>query len=197
MGRLELALLRRRFAREYSYEASTFSYRTIAAPMATHVAELRDFARSLDTERLHFVGHSLGGIVILRLLESTDDLPDGRAVLLGSPLQGSQAAQGLKKIPLGTALLGHAINNDVLASGPRTWSGRRDVGVIAGSSGRGLGRIFADLPGEHDGTVLVEETMLPGAKDHITMPVSHTGLIFSSAVARQADCFLRTGAFEK
>jgi pimeloyl-ACP methyl ester carboxylesterase len=197
MGKLELAYLRRKFEREYSYDACTFSYRSIAVPMATHVAELREFARSLKTERLHFVGHSLGGIVVLRLLESTDDLPNGRAVLLGSPLQGSRAALGLRKIPFGTALLGHAINNDVLASGTRTWSGRRDVGVIAGSSGRGLGRLLADLPGEHDGTVLVEETKLPGAKDHLTLPVSHTGLLFSNAVARQADYFLRTGEFAK
>lgn len=197
MGKLELAYLRRKLAREYSYDAHTFSYRSIAAPMATHVAELRDFARSLKTDRLHFVGHSLGGIVTLRLLESTDDLPNGRAVLLGSPSQGSRAAMGLRRIPLGTALLGHAINNDVLVPGGRTWSGHRDVGVIAGSSGRGLGRVFADLPGAHDGTVLVEETLLPGAKDHITLPVSHTGLLFSSAVARQIDCFLRTGQFEK
>src|SRR5689334_4625465 len=146
MGKLELAYLRRKFEREYSYDARTFSYRSIAAPMATHVAELREFARSLKTERLHFVGHSLGGIVVLRLLESTDDLPNGRAVLLGSPLQGSRAALGLRKFPFGTALLGHAINNDVLVAGTRTWSGRRDVGVIAGSSGRGLGKLLADLP---------------------------------------------------
>jgi pimeloyl-ACP methyl ester carboxylesterase len=197
MGKLELAYLRRKFERDYSYDARTFSYRSIAVPMATHVAELREFARSLKTERLHFVGHSLGGIVVLRLLESTDDLPNGRAVLLGSPLQGSRAALGLRKIPFGTALLGHAINNDVLASGTRTWSGRRDVGVIAGSSGRGLGRLLANLPGEHDGTVLVEETKLPGAKDHLTLPVSHTGLLFSNAVARQTDYFLRTGEFAK
>jgi pimeloyl-ACP methyl ester carboxylesterase len=193
---LEMSYLRRRFARTYHYDARSFAYRSVIASMADHVRGLREFVQTLNASELHFVGHSLGGVVVLRLLESTNDLPPGRAVLLGSPLQGSRSAQGIKtKIPFGAAVLGQAINRDVLSGAPREWDGRRDVGVIAGTRAMGLGRIIADLPGAHDGTVTVEETQLPGAKDHMTLPVSHSGLVFSPEVARQTDAFLRAGRF--
>jgi alpha-beta hydrolase superfamily lysophospholipase len=162
------------------------------------VRGLIDFARAQHADRLHFVGHSLGGLVILRALEITDDLPPGRAVLLGSPCQGSRAAQGVARIlPFGKALLGAAVNAECIDYAPREWSGRRDVGVIAGSMGMGLGRLFAHLDADHDGTVLVEETRLPGAKDHVVLGVSHTGMLFSADVAEQAAEFLETGAFRK
>jgi hypothetical protein len=63
--------------------------------------------------------------------------------------------------------------------------------------GLGLGRLFADLNADHDGTVLVEETRLPGAKDHIVLSTSHTGMLFSAEVAEQARWFLRTGTFRR
>ena len=61
----------------------------------------------------------------------------------------------------------------------------------------GLGRLFADLNADHDGTVLVEETKLPGAKDHIVLNTSHTSMLFSPEVAQQAVAFLRDGRFER
>ena len=75
--------------------------------------------------------------------------------------------------------------------------GAARVGVIAGSMGFGLGRLFADLDADHDGTVLVEETRLPGAKDHIVVGTSHTGMLFSGEVAEQAAHFLQHGAFKR
>ena len=61
----------------------------------------------------------------------------------------------------------------------------------------GLGRLFAHLDADHDGTVLVEETRLPGAKDHVVLGVSHTGMLFSADVAEQAAEFLEQGAFRR
>ena len=58
-------------------------------------------------------------------------------------------------------------------------------GVVLRGSGQGP-----------DGTVLVEETYLPGAKDHIVLSISHTGMLFSATVARQVACFLRDGRFD-
>jgi hypothetical protein len=63
--------------------------------------------------------------------------------------------------------------------------------------GMGLGRLFADFDADHDGTVSVAETQLPGARDHIVMPTSHTGLLFSADVADQAAHFLSNGAFRR
>lgn len=195
MGEFELAGLKRRL-QGFGFDCRTFGYPSVAGTMADHVAGLRQLVQRTSAQTLHFVGHSLGGIVVLKVLEQTDDLPPGRAVLLGSPLQGCTAARGFARLPLARALLGHAVAEDVMECGPRVWSGRRDVGVIAGAVGLGLGRLFADLSADHDGSVLVEETRLPGAADHIVLPVSHTGMVFSSAVAVQTAHFLEHGTFE-
>ncbi len=71
----------------------------------------------------------------------------------------------------------------------------RDLGVIAGNLARGVGRLWGTLEGPSDGTVLVAETQLVGAEDHLVLPVSHTGMVFSKAVASAAGRFLSTGKF--
>jgi len=194
---LELFVMRRRLQADGSLRALFFSYPTIVGTMSNHVRRLIDCARAHPAEQLHFVGHSLGGLVVLRALEITDDLPPGRAVLLGSPLQGSRTAQSLARLPFGRALLGGALTQECVEWSPREWSGRREVGVIAGSMGLGVGRLLAKLDGAHDGTVLVEETRLPGATDHIVIPASHTGLLVSSEAAAQTRHFLEHGAFKR
>jgi pimeloyl-ACP methyl ester carboxylesterase len=194
----ELGMLKHRLETSGPFHAVAFSYPSLAGKMSDHVRSLIDFSRAQKTEQVHFVAHSLGGLVVLRALQLTDDLPPGRAVLLGTPLQGSKAAQGVARlVPFGKAILGSAINEECIEYAPRSWSGRRDVGVIAGSMGMGLGRLFAQLDGDHDGTVMVEETRLPGAKDHIIVETSHTGMLLSAEVARQAANFLRQGSFAR
>lgn len=197
MSGFQLRVLKHRLEADGRFHVAALSYPTLG-PMSEHVRALLDFAHAQDVPELHFVGHSLGGLVILRALELTDDLPPGRAVLLGTPSQGSRAAQGVARmLPFGRTILGAAINAECIECEPREWRGRRDVGVIAGSLGLGLGRLFADLNADHDGTVLVEETQLPGAKDHIVLSISHTGMLFSTEVADQAGWFLRTGSFRR
>jgi pimeloyl-ACP methyl ester carboxylesterase len=197
MSGFQLRVLKHRLESAGPFRVKPFSYPTLNS-MSDHARGLLDFARSLSVPQLHFVGHSLGGLVILSALQLTDDLPPGRAVLLGTPSQGSKAAQGVARVfPFGKAILGAAVNAECIDCEPREWRGHRDVGVIAGSMGLGLGRLFADLNADHDGTVLVEETLLPGAKDHITLSTSHTGMLFSTAVAEQAAWFLRTGMFHR
>jgi hypothetical protein len=79
----------------------------------------------------------------------------------------------------------------------RRWSGARDLGVIAGDLGVGLGKLLGPMDGPNDGTVLVDETRLPGAADELRLRSSHTGLLFSAEVARQAAAFLQTGRFTR
>jgi pimeloyl-ACP methyl ester carboxylesterase len=197
MAGFQLGVLKHRLEANSRFHVAAFSYPSLQGSMNDHARSLVDFARAQKSGELHFVGHSLGGIVILRALQLTDDLPAGRAVLLGSPCQGSRAAQGVARIPFGKAILGGAINEECVEWSPREWSGRREIGVIAGSVRFGLGRLFADLESDHDGTVLVEETRLPGSKDHIVVGTTHTGMLLSSEVADQAAHFLQTGAFKR
>jgi pimeloyl-ACP methyl ester carboxylesterase len=195
MTGFQLGFLKRRLESIAPYSVIPFSYPTVKDSMADHVRRLLEFARNHQADELHFVGHSLGSLVILRALQLTDDLPPGRAVLLGPPCQGSLSAKGVARLPFGRAILGAALREECIEWTPREWSGRREVGIVAGSNRIGLGRLFADLSGDHDGTVCVEETKLPGAKDHIVLHTSHTQMLFSPEVAKQAVAFLKSGSF--
>jgi len=198
MSGFELGVLKRRLQSQSQLHPVAFSYPSLSGSMADHARSLIEFARAQQADELHFIGHSLGGLVILRALQLTNDLPPGKAVLLGTPLQGSKAAQGVARwLPFGKAILGPAAHEEIIGAAAREWSGRRDVGVIAGSMGMGLGRLFADFDTDHDGTVSVAETQLPGARDHIVMPTSHTGLLFSADVADQSAHFLASGSFKR
>ena len=70
-----------------------------------------------------------------------------------------------------------------------------EVGMIAGSRGMGLGLLVGGTSGAGDGTVAVSETRADGLQDHLVLPVTHTGLLFSRSVARQVTSFLRSGSF--
>jgi pimeloyl-ACP methyl ester carboxylesterase len=195
MTGLELGVLQHRLRADHGFDPTIFSYPSITGSMNDHVASLHAYVQAHKYEQLHFVGHSLGGIVILKMLETYNDIPPGRVVCLASPMQGSCAVDGFARWPFARAALGAAICEEVLSCKPRKWDGRRDVGIIAGSLSIGLGRLFADFHEPSDGTLLVSETKLDGAKDHIVMPVSHTGIVFSADATAQVAKFLRDGKF--
>ena len=158
---------------------------------------LEKFLAQQRAETLHLVGHSLGGLVILKLFENGDraQLPPGRIVLLGSPLNGSRAAQNLARVPLGRRIMGRGVHEELLTQRQRRWAGQRDLAVIAGNVGIGLGRLVGVSGAPSDGTIFVEETRLPGILQHLVVRISHTALPFSSVVARQTAAFLSHGTF--
>jgi hypothetical protein len=197
MSGFQLGVLKNRLEAKAEFHTLAFSYPSISGCMSDHAQALLEFARSQSAEQMHFVGHSLGGIVILRALERAVDLPPGRAVLLGTPSQGSRAAMGVSRLPFGRTILGLAVQEECIDYTAREWKGTREIGVIAGSLGFGLGRLFASLETEHDGTVLVEETKLPGAKDHLVLSTSHTAMLFSAEIVEQTAYFLNEGKFKR
>jgi pimeloyl-ACP methyl ester carboxylesterase len=199
VGGWETAWLRARVARVIGGESHAFDYRSVSGTIDDHAAGLARFLTSLHADTLHLVAHSLGGIVILECFERhlrQAPLPPGRAVFLGTPVRGSEAAQRLARFRFGTALLGRAAREVLLAPRAYRWTADRDLGVIAGDLAVGFGRLMGKLPQPSDGTVMVGETDLPGAKQRLVMPVSHTGLVLSATVARQVAVFLRDGRFE-
>src|SRR6185437_8380124 len=167
LGGGEAWWLRRRLARDLEAQESAFSYPSIAADVTTNAAALGAFLGATRADTLHLVGHSLGGLVILKLFEqgAGPDLPPGRIVLLGPPLRGSRAARNLARLPFGKKILGRGIQEEALAVRDRCWSRRRELGVIAGDLGLGAGQLFGKLGAPSDGTVTVEETQIEGAAD--------------------------------
>lgn len=197
MTGMEMSLLKHRLETEHGFNCVMFSYASVTGHMVEHVSKLRELAQQQQCERLHFVGHSLGGVVTYKLLESTNDLIPGRAVFMGSPLQGSRAVRAMSQWTLGRVAVGDAVCKELGETQPRRWDGRRDIGIVAGSANMGLGRFFSsELATNSDGTVMIEETRLDGAADHIVLPVSHTTMVFSPLVTRQVVKFIREGKFD-
>jgi len=176
------------------YPARAFSYRTLLDDTERNIATLTRYVAQIDAKHLHLVAHSLGGLLCWRYLQGAHDERVRTLVMLGSPIRGSAVARRLAASPAGKLLLGRA--RDTLESGvPLTLPTGVRVGVIAGNLGVGLGRGILRMSAPHDGTVQLTETQVERANDSLTLPVSHTGLIFSSTVAEQVVHFLETGRF--
>lgn len=206
MPGVESRWFRRRLETAAGVETSVFTYRTTREPIDSVLDRLAAFVAARRARTLHLVGHSLGGIVLLRLLQRTaslDALPAGRAVLLGSPVCGSQAASRLEALPIGRALLGQVAIDGLLHTPPRAaasaplceWTPPRDVGVIAGTKPIGLGRVLARFDEPNDGTVALRETRYEAARDRLVLPVSHMGMLVSVRVVEETAHFLREGCF--
>ena len=192
MRAFTLTMLRRRIERA-GYTVHLFDYASVMHDPDLSIAELLKRARALRGEKIHFVGHSLGGLMALRALKQVRDLPGGRVVCLGSPLCGSQVARSVASLPGGSLLVGKSA--DILRNGLRRWDGPHAVGAIAGRMPLGLGFVVGSLSSPHDGTVSVAETRLPGLADHCVVPATHLGLVFSDEAANQTVAFLRTERF--
>jgi pimeloyl-ACP methyl ester carboxylesterase len=189
-------ILRRRLARDSGMKTHVFHYPSISGSMSDSATRLADFARKLRAERVHFVGHSLGGLVIYRALERQAGLPPGRVVFLGTPALGSRAALGVKKrLSFASGILGRCIAEELFTEQARRWELGRDLGVIAGTRRVGLGQYFTRFDEDCDGTVCVSETRIPGATDFLTERVGHMGLLLSKQVAQQTGTFLTQGRF--
>jgi pimeloyl-ACP methyl ester carboxylesterase len=190
-------------AQSLNADARTFSYPSVAADASANGRALAEHLAAIRADTLHLIGHSLGSLVILKLFEehagadARAALPPGRIVLLGPPLRGSRTAQNLARLPFGKKIMGLSVGEELLVPRERRWNQARDLGVIAGDLGHGLGRLVGNLDGPSDGTVLVKETELDGATDRAVLRVSHTGMLFSAAVAAQAGTFLRMGHFAR
>jgi len=116
---------------------------------------------------------------------------------MGTPVAGSHAARKLVSLPCGRAALGRSMIEWMEPGGLACANGC-EIGVIAGRMPVGAGRIVApDLPAPHDGADSVEETRLPGMRDHIVLNVSHSGMLLSRAVGKQVAAFLRDGLFSR
>lgn len=188
---LEFFLLRDRL-KDAGFAPATFRYHSMHATLADAADALAAQLRSQGTT-VHVVAHSLGGVIACEAYDRHPDLPAGRIVLLGSPVQGSRAARTVAMRWYGPPMLGPLALAELARPRSRRWTHDRELAVIAGTRSAGLGRLFADLPRPNDGTVAFEETQLPGSSAQALLDVSHTGMIFSSAVAAATVQFLATG----
>ena len=185
--------LRLRLSRR-GYAAYTFSYPSIAQSLDEHAQRLAVRIGELREPVIHLVGHSLGGLVILRCLRNHGERRIGRTVLMATPARACMAGRRLDNLAAGKRLLG--ASRDIWRSLPEVFRPRCELGVIAGSRPWGLGRMLMRLPGTNDGVVRLEETEVAGMRDRIVLPLSHSGMLVSAHVAREVAAFLERGAFD-
>jgi pimeloyl-ACP methyl ester carboxylesterase len=194
-GAAFMAPMARRLQRQTGLPVRRINYRSTRGELGEHAGRLYDFAQQSDATTKHLVGHSLGGLVILKMLSRHRDFTGGRVVFLGSPIHGSTVARKVRKIPGASALLGK-IQRD-LEKGFDGFAARRECGMIAGTRPVGLGLFVGGLGGPGDGTVALAETEAGWLRDRYELPLTHTGLIYSRKAAEKTAEFIETGGFRR
>jgi|SRR5581483_8959856 len=179
------------------FSTFSFSYPTVSADLKENTAALARFARNVDAPTVHFVGHSLGGVVIVGMLRERPFPLPGRVVTLGAPFGGSQAARALAKTAFGRRILGRSIAQLPAANTRLQAPPGRELGVICGSQRIGLGQLVTKLDAPHDGIVSLSEAHLAGATAELVLPVCHTCMLVSRRAAEQTCAFLQHGRFDR
>ena len=195
MHTVAMGLLGRRLERLHGFRAIGFSYPSVRWTLDESADALRIACERIPGSTLHFVGHSLGGIVILRMLRRHGWTRPGRVVALGAPFAGSAVACFRMRRPLGRWIVGPGLAEAARGAESMPWTGRQEIGVIAGTRPIGLGRLLGPITPPHDGLVSVDETRLPGAAEHRVVHATHTALLFSRPVAELVGGFLAHGQF--
>jgi pimeloyl-ACP methyl ester carboxylesterase len=197
MPGIEMTLLQRRL-RQCGFRTRIFLYSSTRAKLADNARRLDAYIRELGEPRLHFVAHSLGGLLVRKLFQDYPDQPAGRIVSLGTPHAGSCYARHLARFGIWRRLFGRSLGEGGLPDADLpAWPGQRDFGVIAGSHNLGTGVMLGDLAGKGgDGIVALDETHLPGETDYLQIRAVHTGLLFNREAAEQVCKFLKSGHFD-
>lgn len=168
------------------------SYPSRVRPWQKSIEVLRREVEECASDRIHFVGHSMGGLMVTALLNDTPMIASGSVVTIGTPFNGSSVARNMLKYSPSRWFLGGA--ESLLASGlqPR-WSDSRALHVIAGTSGIGLPRmLFGKESGAvHDGVVSIDECTLEGMASMDKFTSNHTLLLVNQAVIERVVVLLK------
>lgn len=188
------------YLRKKRYDVINLNYASTSYPLevlATLVYQ--DISKKLTKEKpVHFIGHSMGGLVIRSILKKNRINNLGRVVQLAPPNKGSEAADFLKNNWLYKKIYGPAGQQLTTTRNLRKKLGKinYELGIIAGN--RAIDPIFwAIIPGKNDGKVSIKSTKVTGMKDHIVLATSHTFFPKNKEVHCQTEHFIKHSVFKK
>lgn len=185
------------------YSVVNLEYPTLKRPIEfladtvlhAEVERLRRFSPA----KIHFVTHSIGGIVVRYYLQHHPLENMGRVVMLSPPNQGSELVDQMKRIPLIEKLLSPAareLGTDQESLPAKLGRPGFELGIITGEKTHNpLNSLMIDGP--DDGTVSVKSAQIAGMDDFLLLPCSHRSILKSDEAIDQVIHFLRHGSFRR
>ncbi|QUJ70070.1 alpha/beta fold hydrolase (plasmid) [Photobacterium sp. GJ3] len=182
------------------YQTVNVDYPSTQHPIETLAATVIPDALSQcdHTQPVHFVTHSMGGILVRQYLSQHDLNNLGRVVMLAPPNQGSEVVDSFHDLALFQWIYGPAgqqLGTERTSVPKQLGPVHFDLGVIAGN--RSLDFLTSwPLPEPHDGKVSVPSTRVEGMRAHLVMPATHTFIMRDETVIAQVIYFLQHGRFQ-
>ncbi len=204
LARTEKSMLKlEKHLEEHGFYVSNIGYPSRKEDIQTLSVDAIEKARaecaSFGACKIHFVTHSMGGILVRYYLEHNEMQELGRVVMLSPPNRGSEIVDRLENTPISEWIKVPAVHQlgteeDSL---PKALSAPDyEVGIITGD--KSINPVTSLLiPGEDDGTVSVENARLMGMKDFLIVHKTHHFIINDESVFRQVTYFLEHGVFDK
>lgn len=186
----ELLYLCFKFWRQ-GYRVYQFHYPSLFKTPEQNAEKLNSFVDNINEPIIHFVAHSLGGIVVTHYLNNHVCNKAGKVVFVGTPINGSALAKHLQRNSFLKYLLGKAVVKGLVNETPK-WLSERKVCVIAGTKKVGIGMVLArkNMQQQNDGTVNMDETKIETATEFHVVPHSHFSMLWSADVVEKIKSFL-------
>lgn len=185
---------------EAGFRVVNFGYPSTSEPMEALVDRLRVEVEQCcgnQAGTVHFVTHSMGGVLVRSYLSQEPEPHRGRVVMLSPPSQGSELVDAFADSPLRRLFLGPAgsqLGTDSAGITNRLSPIRFGLGIVTGD--RSISPLGSWLiPGPDDGKVGVDRAKLDGATDFMVVPATHTFIMNRRDVAEEVVYFLRQGRF--
>jgi pimeloyl-ACP methyl ester carboxylesterase len=182
------------------YRVVNFDYPSTSEPIEELIGRLAHELAVCCADGIrdvHFVTHSMGGVLVRGYLADQEEPHRGRVVMLSPPSQGSEIIDAFEDSPLLTSVIGPAgadLGTDPESAPNRLGPVDFELGIITGD--RSLNPIYSWLiPGPDDGKVSVERARHEDARDFLVLPATHTFIMNRRDVADQVVHFLRNGSF--